>query len=176
MPAEVFDQLPDLPDLHRWVGLATDPERAKGTVNFLAQDGHGNLCAGTSTSGWAWKYPGRLGDSPLIGAGLYADNRYGAVACTGMGEMAIRAGTALSLVRALKAGLPLAQAGRRVMSELNDLGGSYRSRMHTVVLDREGNHGGFSTEEKETYFYITGDMEEPEEALRVYVPVRKAWG
>lgn len=176
MPAEVLDQLPDLPDLHRWVGLATDPERAKGTVNFLAQDGQGNLCAGTSTSGWAWKYPGRLGDSPLIGAGLYADNRYGAVACTGMGEMAIRAGTALSLVHALKAGLPLAQAGRRVMSELNDLGGPYRSRMHTVVLDREGNHGGFSTEENEIYLYITGDMEEPEEALRVYVPVSKTWG
>jgi beta-aspartyl-peptidase (threonine type) len=79
MPEEAFRQLPDLPDLYRWVQIATDPELAKGTVNFLARDAQGNLCAGTSTSGWAWKYPGRLGDSPVIGAGLYADNRVGAV-------------------------------------------------------------------------------------------------
>ena len=176
MPEEVLEQLPDLPDLHRWVQLATDPELAKGTVNVLAQDAQGNLAAGTSTSGWAWKYPGRLGDSPVIGAGLYADNRYGAVACTGMGEMAIRAGTALSLVHALRAGLSLAQAGRQAMSELNDLGGPYRSRMHVVALDRTGTHCGFSTEPGETYLYMTGSMPQPETVQRIRVPVEKAWG
>jgi beta-aspartyl-peptidase (threonine type) len=51
-----------------------------------------------------WKYPGRVGDSPLIGAGNYCDNRYGAVACTGMGELAIRVSTARSLVLYLKTG------------------------------------------------------------------------
>jgi beta-aspartyl-peptidase (threonine type) len=176
MSEETFRQLPDLPDLHRWVEIATDPERTRGTVNFLARDAQGNLCAGTSTSGWAWKYPGRLGDSPVIGAGLYADNRHGAVACTGMGEMAIRAGTALSFVHYLKAGLALAQAGRQAMADLNDLGGRYRSQMHIVAIDREGRHAGFSTEQEKTYLYMTDEMQEPEETRRTCVPVAKTWG
>jgi beta-aspartyl-peptidase (threonine type) len=176
MPEEGFCQLPDLPDLHRWVEIATDPERAKGTVNFLAQDAQGNLCAGTSTSGWAWKYPGRLGDSPVIGAGLYADNRSGAVACTGMGEMAIRAGTALSTVHYIRMGLTLAQAGRRAMADLNDLGGRYRSQMHLVAIDRNGLHAGFSTEQGKPYLFMTDEMQEPEEATRIHIPVHKAWG
>ncbi len=176
MPQETFHQLPDLQDLHRWVEIATDPERAKGTVNFLAQDAQGNLCAGTSTSGWAWKYPGRLGDSPIIGAGLYADNRYGAVACTGMGEMAIRAGTAISTVHYLKMGLTLVQAGRRAMSDLNDLGGRYRSQMHLLVVDREGHRAGFSTEQDKPYLFMTDEMQEPEEATRIHIPVQKTWG
>jgi beta-aspartyl-peptidase (threonine type) len=176
MPEEEFRQLPDLPDLHHWVEIATDPERAKGTVNFLARDAQGNLCAGTSTSGWAWKYPGRLGDSPVIGAGLYADNRTGAVACTGMGEMAIRAGTALSLVRYLRTGLTLTQAGRQAMADLNDLGGRYRSQMHILAIDQEGHHAGFSTEQKKPYLYMTGEMGEPEEVMRTCIPIEKTWG
>jgi beta-aspartyl-peptidase (threonine type) len=176
MPEAVFRQLPDLPDLVRWVEIATDPERARGTVNVLAQDADGHLCAGTSTSGWAWKYPGRLGDSPIIGAGLYADSRYGATACTGMGEMAIRAGTALSLVRYLRVDLPLEEAGKQTMSDLNDLGGRYRSQMHIVALDRHGHHAGFSTEPDKTYLVMTDQMPEPEEVTRTQVPVEKAWG
>jgi beta-aspartyl-peptidase (threonine type) len=62
-PGEDLDRLAERNDLWQWVGLSADPERAKGTVNILAKDAHGNLCAGVSTSGWAWKYPGRLGDS-----------------------------------------------------------------------------------------------------------------
>jgi beta-aspartyl-peptidase (threonine type) len=176
MPEVTFRQLPDLPDLVRWVEMATDPERARGTVNFLAQDARGHLCAGTSTSGWAWKYPGRLGDSPIIGAGLYADSRYGAAACTGMGEMAIRAGTALSVVRYLRMGLPLDEAGRQAMSDLNDLGGRYRSQMHLVALDQHGHHAGFSTEPDKTYLVMTDTMREPQEVVRTQVPVEKAWG
>ena len=83
MPPQIFDQLEQQTDIRQWVRLATDPERAKGTVNFIAQDAGGDIACGVSTSGWAWKYPGRLGDSPIIGAGNYADNRYGAAACTG---------------------------------------------------------------------------------------------
>ena len=62
-----------------------DPELASGTVNFLASDRRGRIASAVSTSGWAWKYPGRLGDTPVIGAGNYADDRYGAAACTGWG-------------------------------------------------------------------------------------------
>ncbi len=176
MSDEVFAQLADQPDLWKWVELATDPERARGTVNFIAQDAQGNICGGVSTSGWAWKYPGRLGDSPIIGAGLYADNRYGAAACTGMGEMAIRASTAHSLIFYLKQGLSLTEAGRQAMEDLNDLGGRYISRMSFIALDRDGVHAGFSSAQDQTYIYLRADMDEPEKVPRTHVPLKEHWG
>ena len=81
-----------------------------GTVNVLALDAAGNLAVAVSTSGYPWKFPGRVGDSALIGSGNYCDNRYGAAACTGRGELAIRASTARCAVLALRAG---AEPGRR---------------------------------------------------------------
>lgn len=176
MPGLDLDRLAEQPDLRKWVEIATDPERARGTVNFIAQDSRGNICAGASTSGWAWKYPGRLGDSPVIGAGVYADNRYGAVACTGMGEMAIRAGTARSVVLYLKMGLSLAKAGRRAMDDLNDLGGRYLSRMSFIALGQNGSHIGFSNAQGRAYIYMTGDMDEPKETPRAYVRTKENWG
>jgi beta-aspartyl-peptidase (threonine type) len=176
MPEPAFQRLSELPDLWRWVEIATDPELAKGTVNFLAQDGQGNLAAGTSTSGWAWKYPGRLGDTPVIGAGLYADNRYGAAACTGMGEMAIRASTARCLVLYLKLGHSLVEAGQQATQDLKDLGGRYRSRVSIVALDRDGQHAGFSTDPGGSYIYMSDRIDEPEEVPRVHISVSKRWG
>ncbi len=163
-------------ELWQEVGGTADPERAGGTVNFLAQDANGDICAGVSTSGWAWRYPGRVGDSPIIGAGLYADNRYGAAGCTGMGEMAIRAGTALSVVHYLRAGCSAAEAGRRAMEELNDLGGRYLSRMNLIALDRHGRHAGFSSVEGRSYIYISDGMEEFVERPRICVPLETRWG
>src|SRR5215831_10830115 len=61
-----------------------------GTVGVVALDQAGNLAAGTSTGGTAWKMPGRIGDSPLIGAGTYANNDSGAISATGVGEFFIR--------------------------------------------------------------------------------------
>ncbi|GAB4281363.1 MAG: N(4)-(beta-N-acetylglucosaminyl)-L-asparaginase [Candidatus Promineifilaceae bacterium] len=176
MPADTFAQLQHLPDLHKWVTLATDPERTRGTVNFIAQDGDGNIAVGVSTSGWAWKYPGRVGDSPIIGAGNYADNRYGAAACTGMGEMAIRAATAHSIVMYMKMGLSLADACVQAMKDLNDLGGAYLSVMNFVALDKNGNHAGYSTIEGRTYIYQTTEMETAVEKPRTVVPVQQRWG
>lgn len=176
MPAEIRERLAEQPDLRKWVELATDPERTKGTVNFIAQDSNGNLCAGASTSGWAWKYPGRLGDSPVIGAGVYADNRYGAATCTGMGEMAIRAGTARSVVLYLKMGMSLTQAGQEAMKDLNDLGGRYISGMNFITMDREGHHAGFSSAENKSYIYLTDEMDDPEKALYTHIKIRQRWG
>ncbi len=66
----------------RCIKAITDPERVRDTTVFLSADAERGIHAATSTSGWAWKYPGRLGDSPIPGAGFYADSRYGAAACT----------------------------------------------------------------------------------------------
>ena len=67
-----------------------DTHRSNGTINVLAVDSAGDIAGITTTSGLAWKIPGRIGDSPIIGAGLYVDNEVGAVGATGRGEEMIR--------------------------------------------------------------------------------------
>ena len=176
MPQEVFAGLASRADLHQWVRLATDPDKTGGTVNVLAKDGRGDLCTGVSTSGWAWKYPGRVGDSPIIGAGNYADNRYGAAGCTGMGEMAIRSATAHSVVFYLKTGASVEEAGIRAMQDLNDLGGSYRAAMNIVALDSKGTPAGFTSMKGRTYIYQTGDMTRHIEQERTFVKISQRWG
>lgn len=143
-----------------------------GTVNFLALDGQGNLASAVSTSGVAWKYPSRVGDSPIIGAGNYCDNRYGAVACTGMGELAIRVATARSIVLYLKVGMSLEEAGKEALRDLDYLeddgnattGNRY---MNIVALRPDGAHSGFSTAPARRYLYLTATMAEPALADRV---------
>ena len=63
---------------------------AADTVGAVAMDAAGNLAVGNSTGGTAYKYPGRVGDTPIIGCGLYADNTFGAAACTGWGEQIMK--------------------------------------------------------------------------------------
>jgi len=170
------EDLTAAPELWRRVIIATDPERAGGTVNFLVMDAAGDIAGGVSTSGWAWKYPGRLGDSPVIGAGLYADNRYGAAACTGMGEMAIQAGTARSLILYMKMGMTLEAAGREAMADLDALGDRYLGRMNFILMDRHGNAGGFSTTPGASYIYWRQGMIDAEEIDRLVIPVKQRWG
>jgi beta-aspartyl-peptidase (threonine type) len=135
-----------------------------GTVNFIAQDRAGRIASAVSTSGWAWKYPGRLGDSPIIGAGNYADDRYGAAACTGWGELAIRAGTARSVVLHLKHGYTLEAACREAFHDLAALGIPIEQcLMNMVALDRYGNHCAVTTAPGRTYVYQAEGM--PEHAM-----------
>lgn len=124
--------------IRQWAELATDPDHISGTVNFIAQDADGNIASGVSTSGWAWKYPGRVGDSPLIGAGNYCDNRYGAAACTGRGEMAIRAATAHSIILYMKVGMDLRSAVAEAMRDLWSLVDAYFSDMNVIAIDAAG--------------------------------------
>ena len=158
------------------VRFATDPERVAGTVNFIAVDGAGDIASAVSTSGWAWKYPGRVGDSPIIGAGNYADNRYGACACTGMGEMAIRAGTARSVVLYMKLGMSLNEAAQEAMRDLRDLGGDYIGHMSLVALDKDGAHIGLSSDTGRTYLYQTADMPQHAAEKRRLVELPRRWG
>ncbi|HEU0114823.1 MAG TPA: isoaspartyl peptidase/L-asparaginase, partial [Thermomicrobiales bacterium] len=153
--------------------LAADPEHADalhGTVNVIARDRRGDIACGVSTSGWAWKHPGRMGDSPIVGAGNYADNRYGAAACTGRGEMAQRLCTAHSVVMAMRYGLPLDAALTQAARDLHRLADPYWSEVNIVAIDATGRHGAVSIVAGKTYIVQTGEMESFEELERRYVP------
>lgn len=108
-----------------------------GTVGAVALDLDGNLAAATSTGGMTNKLPGRVGDSPLVGAGCYANNASVAVSCTGTGEVFIRALAAYDIAALMDyGGLSLAEACERVvMEKLPALGGSGG----LIAIDHEGN-------------------------------------
>ena len=149
--------------------LVTDPERVAGTVNVLAVDRHGAVASAVSTSGWAWKHPGRCGDSPLIGAGNYADVRYGAAACTGWGELAIRAGTARSIVAALAGGARLEDACGSAIDDVATLvPAGANVVMHLVALAPDGAHCAMTTEPGTQYVVQEHGMNEPELRPRIH--------
>jgi beta-aspartyl-peptidase (threonine type) len=101
-----------------------DP-RSHGTTGVVALDKHGNIAAGTSTGGLQGKMPGRVGDSPIIGAGTYASNQSCAVSATGSGEYFIRLGVAREICNLVRfKHMPLQQAADEVIHhELEDLHG-----------------------------------------------------
>ena len=135
--AEERGRWPDVA-LHAHCRRAVDPERGRDTAVFLALDANGSIASGVSTSGWAWKHPGRLGDSPVIGAGSYADSRYGAAACTGAGEMAIRCSTARSVVLCMKMGMDVEEAVNEAARDLASLEGGLVSRVTVHAIDAAG--------------------------------------
>jgi L-asparaginase / beta-aspartyl-peptidase len=153
--------------------MSSDPQLvdAHGTVNFLCRDRNGEFASGVSTSGWAWKYPGRVGDSPIIGAGNYCDNRWGAAACTGRGEMAQRCCTAHSVVTFMRFGMPLDQALEQAMLDLKQLDDPFASEMNIVGLDRDGNPGAVSTSEEKTYVVMDESMSTWDERERTIVDI-----
>ena len=95
---------------------------AHGTVGAVALDTSGGLAAATSTGGTFGKLHGRIGDTPLIGPGTWADDRI-AVSCTGIGEHIIRAGGASSIAFRYKSGIPLDEAVQEMLNEVKRLGG-----------------------------------------------------
>jgi beta-aspartyl-peptidase (threonine type) len=114
-----------------------DPNGKFGTVGAVARDRHGNLASAVSTGGMTNKRSGRVGDTPVFGAGCYADNRTAAVATTGTGEYFMRAITAYDLAARMDyAKLPLVEAARRAVFErLVGIGG----RGGLIAVDRDGN-------------------------------------
>ncbi len=112
------------------VGQAADgtppgEDRKWGTVGCVALDRDGNLAAGTSTGGMTNKKFGRVGDSPIIGAGTYANNATCAVSCTGHGEFFMRGVVGHDISARMEYGaLPLAEAAARTLAKLGDAGGT----------------------------------------------------
>jgi beta-aspartyl-peptidase (threonine type) len=107
-----------------------------GTVGCVVLDQNGNLAAGTSTGGMTLKRWGRIGDSPIIGAGTYADNSSCAVSCTGHGEYFIRLGIARDLAARVEyKNIALKEAAKEVMEKLTQKGGTGG----IIAVDKTGN-------------------------------------
>lgn len=107
-----------------------------GTVGAVALDAQGNLAAATSTGGYTAKLPGRVGDSPIIGAGTYADNRACAVSGTGLGEAFIRAAVAHDVCARMRySGASLAAAAAAALKNVAGLGADGG----LIAVDRRGN-------------------------------------
>jgi L-asparaginase / beta-aspartyl-peptidase len=126
----------------------------KGTVGAVARDVRGHLAAGTSTGGTQYKYPGRVGDSPLIGCGCYADGTAGAVSSTGEGEAIMRVVMAKTAVEALRAGRPPHAAAQDCLTQLRDRG---RGAGGLIIIDRAGAIGFGYTTPRMAHGYVRTD-------------------
>lgn len=116
------------------------------TIGLLAIDAEHRMAGACTTSGMAFKMRGRVGDSPLIGAGLYVDDEIGGATATGVGEDIVRVAGAHSVVEALRAGLDPTTACRRVVERLARLRGAKvaGSQVALLALDKQGRAGGFA--------------------------------
>lgn len=150
--------------------VVLDMVTERGTVNFIAIDKRGNVASAVTTSGWGFKYPGRVGDSPIIGAGHYSDTRYGGAACTGFGELAMRNVTTKVAVDRLARGESAASVAEAAIADANALT-SHGSRLNIVVLAANGDHAAATTKTGVQYAYQTVGMTRA--ALRARTVVRR---
>ncbi|ACD31241.1 N(4)-(beta-N-acetylglucosaminyl)-L-asparaginase [Francisella tularensis] len=162
LSAEQRTKFPNIP-LIELSKHSLDPEEVFDTTVYLSKDHNNTISSATSTSGWAWRYPGRLGDSPIIGAGSYADSRYGACACTHTGEMAIRCSTARSVVLYMKMGMSVKDAVLEAVKDLRHLKTGYLDELTIHAIDNQDNHyvASFKGSEPVFYWIWTDDMLEP---------------
>jgi len=118
------------------------------TVCVLALDEDGSLIAGTSTSGLFLKQPGRVGDSPIIGSGFYADVRYGAAAATGLGEDIMRGCLSYEIVALMRAGMSPQKACETAVKELSERKiqlGEDAGSISVIALSPTGAFGAATT-------------------------------
>ena len=119
-------------------------DRTTGTINFLGVNKNGDVACITTTSGLAWKIPGRVGDSPIIGAGLYVDNEVGAVGATGRGEEMIRSCGSFLGVEYMRNGMSPQEACEAVCKRIIDINGGpskvdFNDKI--VALSKDGEVG-----------------------------------
>jgi len=131
-------------------------KQALSTVGAVALDSRGNIAAGTSTGGSLNKWPGRVGDVPLVGSGFYATEDGGA-SCTGWGEGIMRITMAKHALDLMSGGKPAPVAAGDAIQLLSD---RLRGVGGIILMDREGNVGHAHSTRHMAYAYLTGDMAE----------------
>ncbi len=132
------------------------------TIGMLALDASGNLSGACTTSGLAYKIHGRVGDSPIIGAGLYVDNEAGAATASGVGEEVVRIVGAHLVVEAMRAGLEPAEACQKAVERLIKINPEKCQSIQVgfLALSKTGKHGGFSIQPGFTYAVKSRQTEE----------------
>ncbi len=115
------------------------------TIGMIAMDAQGQLAGACTTSGWAYKMHGRVGDSPIIGAGLFVDDEVGAATATGLGEAIVRVAGSHTVVELMRQGYTpfdaCKEACMRIVRKHKDLTGL---QCGFIALDKEGNYGAYS--------------------------------
>ena len=115
------------------------------TIGMIAMDSKGNLSGACTTSGWAYKMHGRVGDSPIIGAGLFVDNEVGAATSTGLGEAIIRVSGSSMVVELMRHGYTPLDACKEVVNRIikkhSDLS---NLQCGFIAIDKKGNIGAYS--------------------------------
>ena len=144
----------------RWLQkrAVQEPEQKYGTVGAVAIDAAGHLAAATSTGGLMNKYPGRVGDSPLVGCGFYAD-RHAGISCTGYGEDFIRLLIAKRAAEYVAQGCNARLAAEEAIAFLATQTNETRG---LIVIDAQSNVGFAKSRHHMPYASISGEMVEPE--------------
>jgi len=139
------------------------------TIGLVALDAEGNLAVGCSTSGVGYKEPGRVGDSPILGAGLYVDNEVGGAAATGLGEEIMKFCLSFLVVEGMREGRTPEDACREAILRMIRKDAKYRSIPAAVVaLDVRGRFGGYSTTRGFSYGIWTPTRNEVIEVVLVH--------
>ncbi len=121
------------------------PNENHDTIGLVAIDKKGNLSGACTTSGLAWKLHGRVGDSPIIGAGLYVDNEVGAASATGVGEAVIRAVGSFLVVEFMRQGHRPQDACRLATERVIQKNPNWRDlQVGFIALDKQGRFGGYA--------------------------------
>ncbi len=114
------------------------------TIGILGLDRAGNLSGACTTSGLAFKMRGRVGDSPIIGAGLYVDNEVGAATATGLGEAVIKKVGAFSIVEMMRQGMHPLDACKEAVRRLTHIDTKEEFQVGYIALNKKGEIGAFS--------------------------------
>jgi N4-(beta-N-acetylglucosaminyl)-L-asparaginase len=123
------------------------------TIGLLAMDAKGNISGGCSTSGMAYKMRGRVGDSPVIGAGLYVDNEVGAATSTGVGEEVVRCVGSHLVVELMRQGLSPEAACRKAVERIvkKNPAKSKTIQVGFLAINKKGQYGAFALQKGFTY-------------------------
>jgi N4-(beta-N-acetylglucosaminyl)-L-asparaginase len=131
------------------------------TIGMIALDAQGNLSGACTTSGWAYKLHGRVGDSPIIGAGLFVDNEIGAAVATGLGEAIIRIAGSHTVVECMRHGMSpqkaCEEAVKRIIAKHEDMNGL---QCGFIALSKSGEYGAYSTYEGFNFARHDGESNE----------------
>ncbi len=139
------------------------------TIGMLALDQEGNLAGACTTSGAAYKMHGRVGDSPIIGAGMFVDNKVGAACATGLGEAVIRVAGSAMVVEAMRQGMEPEEACKYIVDRIVDNEPTTKDlQVGFLALRKDGTVGGYSIHKGFNYGYRTDATDELRDATSKY--------